>query len=428
MVSEKNLKEFSFLVYGLGSTGKSVIRFFKQNKIKNYKVWDDANKELFKSKRALNLSKTLKKVNYIVMSPGVSLNKSRQRTELKKYKNKIITDIDLIFLVKKIFKTIVITGTNGKSTTCKILLHVLKKNGYKALLGGNIGTPILDLKISKKNLLIIEASSFQLAYSKFISPDYAILLNITNDHIDWHGSMKNYINSKLNIFKNQNKDQYALINKKFKNHFKKKKFLSKLIVPKYSNYKKYKFKVENSYLKSNINDQNMSYVFKLSKLLKIKESSFFKSLKTFKGLSHRYEIFLKKKNCVFINDSKATTFQAAKFALESEKNIYWIVGGLPKKKDIFYLNNLKKNIIKSYIIGKNVNYFKKQIINKINFKVTKNLKSSVIQILKDIKISNNKKNVVLLSPASASFDQFLNFEKRGNEFKKLCKFYARKYL
>ena len=79
MVSEKNLKEFSFLVYGLGSTGKSVIRFFKQNKIKNYKVWDDANKELFKSKRALNLSKTLKKVNYIVMSPGVSLNKSRQK-------------------------------------------------------------------------------------------------------------------------------------------------------------------------------------------------------------------------------------------------------------------------------------------------------------------------------------------------------------
>ena len=83
----------------------------------------------------------------------------------------------------------------------KILTHLLKKNKFKVLLGGNIGTPILDLKIKKNTLLVIEASSFQLAYSKFISPDYAFLLNITNDHIDWHGSMKNYFNAKFRIFK-----------------------------------------------------------------------------------------------------------------------------------------------------------------------------------------------------------------------------------
>ena len=119
-----------------------------------------------------------------------------------------------------------------------------------------------------------------------------------------------------------------------------------------------KFKIKNSYLKLDINDENMAFIFTFIKLIKIGEKAFIKSLNTFKGLPHRYEIFLKRKNCVFINDSKATSFQAAKFALRSTKNIYWIVGGLPKKKDKIKLKTLKKNIIKSYIIGKNINFFK----------------------------------------------------------------------
>ena len=152
--------------------------------------------------------------------------------------------------------------------------HVLKKNGYKTLLGGNIGTPILNLKVNKNNFLIIEASSFQLAYSKFISPDYAILLNITNDHIDWHGSMKNYLNSKFKIFKHQKKNQYALTNKKLKSQFNKKKFLGKLIIPKVESYKKIKSKIRNPYLKLDINNENMSFVFAFAKLLKIKKKKF----------------------------------------------------------------------------------------------------------------------------------------------------------
>ncbi len=205
MDSVKNFKKLSFLVYGLGLTGKSVINFFKKNNIKNFKVWDDHNKKLYKTKRPINLVQALKEVNYIVLSPGVSLKKSKNKNLLGNFKNKIITDIDLIFLLKRFSKSIVVTGTNGKSTTCKILAHILKKNNYKTALGGNIGTPILNLKSSKENFLIIEASSFQLAHSKFIRPDYAFLLNITNDHIDWHGSMKNYLNSKFKIFKHQKK-------------------------------------------------------------------------------------------------------------------------------------------------------------------------------------------------------------------------------
>ena len=268
MLSIHNLKKNFFLVYGLGLTGKSVVNFFEKNKIKNYEVWDDKIKNIFSNKRSKNLNKTLKKVNYIILSPGISLN-IKKNYKLKKFKRKFITDLDLIFLLKKFSKSIVVTGTNGKSTTCKILEHLLKHNKYKALLGGNIGTPILDLKIKNNNLLIIEASSFQLAYSKFIKPDYAILLNITNDHLDWHGNIKNYIDSKFKIFEGQTKSQFAILNKKFKSRFKQKKYLRKLIFPNLKNYLKIKSKIKNSYLKLDINDENMSHVLELSKLLKI---------------------------------------------------------------------------------------------------------------------------------------------------------------
>ena len=425
MPSITKLKELSFLVYGLGLSGRSVIKFFKKNSIKNYQVWDDKQKKLFVNKRTKNLKEALCKADYIVLSPGISLIKNKK---LIKFKKKIISDIDLFYLTNKNFKSIVVTGTNGKSTTCKLISHILKKNKFKVQLGGNIGTPILDLKIKKNSYIVIEASSFQLSHSKFICPDFAMLLNITNDHLDWHGNMLNYKNSKLKIFMSQKKNQFALVNIKLKNFFKKENFVSKLIIPNQKKYKNIKYKIKNYYLRSNINDENMCFVYTFSKLIKISEKSFIASVKSFNGLPHRYEIFLKKKNITFINDSKATTFEAAKYALLNSKNVYWILGGLPKKNDKILLSNVKKNIIKCYLIGKNINFFKKQIQSQINFSITKNLKKTIIVILKDIKLFNKKNNTILLSPAAASYDQFINFRKRGEEFKRFSKFYARKFI
>ena len=172
----------------------------------------------------------------------------------------------------------------------------------------------------------------------------------------------------------------------------------------------------------------MSYVFELAKLFGLREKKFFNSLRSFKGLPHRYEIFLKKKNCIFINDSKATSFQATKGALRNSNNIFWILGGLPKKQDKINLKSFKSKIVKIYLIGKNITYFQRQIGNKIDYCLSKNLKKSLIQIMKDVKTFKKKNNTILLSPSSASYDQFLNFEKRGEEFKRLCKIYARKYV
>ena len=151
-------------------------------------------------------------------------------------------------------------------------------------------------------------------------------------------------------------------------------------------------------------------------------------MNSFKGLPHRFETFMRKKHVSFINDSKATSFRATQSALSNLKNIFWILGGLPKQNDKINVYKYKKNIIKCYLIGKNVNYFKKQIKGKLIFSITKNLKNSIFQISKDCRLYRKKNLSILLSPAAASYDQFNNFEKRGEEFKRLCKIYANKFI
>ena len=128
MVQFSKFKELSFLVYGLGLSGRSVINFFKKNGIKNFKVWDDNKKNIYKKYIPKDLVQTLNHVDYIVLSPGISLLKNKK---LSKYKKKIITDIDLFYLSNNRSKSIVVTGSNGKSTTCKLLAHLLQKNRFK---------------------------------------------------------------------------------------------------------------------------------------------------------------------------------------------------------------------------------------------------------------------------------------------------------
>ena len=428
-IPEGSFEKKSFAIYGLGKTGLSVKKYLKINKVERFFLWDD-NKIKRKKNKISNKNvflKQLSKVDYIILSPGIKIDNTIFKKELIKNKNKIITDLDLLYLRNKKIKSIVVTGTNGKSTTCKLINHILTKKGVPNVLGGNIGIPVLDINFSEKKTFIIEASSFQLEYSKFIKPTFALLLNISNDHLDWHKNLKNYKRSKFKIFKNQSVKDFSFLNdKELINIYRKKKYKAKLNLIKNFDFKT----IRNIYLKSKANIENLNFVFCLSKKFKINKTEFLKYIESFKGLNHRYEIFLKLKNIYFINDSKATTFEASKYALMSEKNIYWILGGLPKLKDKFYLNKIKKNIIRAFIIGKKINYFKKQLTNKINFTVSNKLESAVLSIFKELrnKNTNNETKIVLFSPASASFDQFKNFEERGNNFKKITKTYARKYF
>ena len=437
MIFKKILKNKSFLVYGLSLTGLSVVKFLKKSYAKNIFLWDDNinQRKRFNLKENDNsIRKKFSDVDYIILSPGISINNSKKKFLLNKNKEKIISDIDLFFLTNKIFKSIVVTGTNGKSTTCSIIQKVLSDSGYKTLLAGNIGKPILNYNLGKKRnvVLIIEMSSFQLEYSKYVKPDHAILINITKDHLDWHGNMQNYIKAKLKVFSLQNKKNYAYLpnNQKIIKEFKKNKIQSSVQIIKSSVQNLIKKNISNQHLVSSGNLENLSFIYQLKKHFKIDDKNFFSSLKKFRGLPHRQEIFLIKKNIFFINDSKATTFEATQGCLLNFKNIIWIVGGLKKRGDSFHVNKIKKNILKIFIIGKDRSFFKKKINKRINFTETVNLKNTMKYIFKELDTikKTNKKIFVILSPASASYDQFKNFEERGKLFKKLIIYHAKKYL
>ncbi len=418
-----NFKDKKFAVYGLGLTGKSTVNFLKKNEAYKIFTWDDyLNKYNLKLKK--KFKKNLNIVDFIIVSPGISINKSIFKRLLIKNKKKIITDLDLFFLKNTVKKSIFITGTNGKSTTCSLIHHIFKKNKIKNTLAGNIGKPVLDINFIKNKIYIIEASSFQLEYSKFIRPYCAAILNISSDHLDWHGSKEKYIMSKIKIFNNQTKNDIAFLNDHhLEKIYKKKKFLGKLkLINKNSINFHY---TSNKYLQLDANKENVKFAYFISRIFKIKKNNFLKSLISYKGLSHRQEIFLKIRNHIFINDSKATSFESTKYALQSNENIIWITGGQPKKNDKININRFKKKIIKAYIIGKHSNFFKKQIRNKIKYEIVKNLKIAVYKVLKSLK--KEKKTTILFSPASASYDQFKNFVERGEKFKKLVKQNVKKF-
>ena len=327
-----------------------------------------------------------------------------------------------------------VTGTNGKSTTCSIIHKVLSNSGINSELLGNIGKPILNYNLGKKKnvVLVIEMSSFQLEYSKYIRPNHAIFINFTKDHLDWHGNMNNYLKSKLKIFSLQNKNDFAYLpkDKYVIKRFKKNNFRSSVILNKRKTYNILKKNILNPYLSSKSNLENLSFIYDLKNNFKISNKRFFSILNKFKGLPHRQEIFLKKNNVFFINDSKATTFEATKACLMNYKNILWILGGLKKKDDNFNINKLKKNILSAFIIGKERSFFKSKINKKIKYFETISLKKTMKYIFDELRYMTNKKIAiyVILSPASASYDQFKNFEERGNQFKKLIIYNAKKYF
>ena len=419
-----NFKDKSFAVYGLGITGDSVVNFLNKNGAYKIHAWDDylIKSNLYLKNRFIT---GLNTVDYIVMSPGISILKSKFKKILLKNKKKIITDLDLFFLKNKVQKSIVITGTNGKSTTCSLIHHILKKNKIKNKLVGNIGKPVLDEKFKKKEIYIIEASSFQLEYSKFIKPYCAAILNISQDHLDWHGSKKKYIKSKIKIFNNQTKQDIAFLNNlNLKKLYKKNNFLGKLRYIKNNSIKI--SDSQNPYLQLEANKNNVQFAYFISKIFNVNKKAFLKSLKSFKGLAHRHEIFLKFDNYTFINDSKATSFESTKYALRSNDNILWITGGLPKKNDKINIDEFKKKIIKVFIIGKHTKFFVKHINKKIKFEIAYNLQTAVNKVFKFLK--NKKRLTILFSPASASYDQFKNFADRGDKFKLLVNRHVKKSI
>ena len=416
------------LIYGLGKSGLSSYYFLKKNN--NLYLYDD-DKKVVKDKKIKKIfikPENIFKNNFdfIVISPGININKCSLKNFLTKNLKKIITDLDIFYSHYFKNRNITITGTNGKSTTAKILFDILKNQKFDVRLTGNIGNPILsEKKITSKTIFVIEASSYQIEYSKKFKANYALILNISPDHLERHGTFINYVKSKFKLFSNQTKQDYSFFdikNKYLKKEIKKSKIYSQIIKVDTKSINKHIRRIKNPYFLTEGHQNNLAFIFAITKKFRLKKTNLFKVINNFKGLKYRQQIIYHSKELTLINDSKATSYSSSINILKSLKKVFWIVGGVPKFGDQFFMT--KKDCInfKVYIYGKNKNHFIKQLKNKIDYQSFNHLKDALKKIIFDIK--NEKKNehkTILFSPSAASFDSFKNFEDRGKKFNILVK-------
>ena len=407
------------LIYGLGKSGLSASKFLKiNNEVIEY---DDKKNKNYEKIRKIEF-------DYIILSPGIDINKCKLSNFLKKNYSKIHTDLDIFYSNYKNNYKITITGTNGKSTTAKILYEVIKAQKIDVRLVGNIGNPILlEKNITNKTIFIIEASSYQLAYSKLFKSNISMILNISPDHLDRHKTIKGYINAKFKLIKGQSKDDLAIINYDnfyIKRYLKLKKFLVKIIkISKKTNINAIS-RIKNQYFLTEGNKENLKFVLVVADILKLKKDILFRTLEKFKGLNFRQQIIYNSNRLTVINDSKATSFSSSVSLLSSLSNVYWIVGGLAKKGDKLLLNKRNNKNIKAYIFGKDKIFFINKIKRLMKYESFFDLKDLIKKIFIDIKSDHKiKHKIILFSPAAASFDSFKNFEERGKYFNKIINKY-----
>ena len=416
MLNNKNIFfNKRILIYGLGKSGLSTFKFLRKNN--NIIKYDDKIKTNYKEIKKI-------KFDYIILSPGININRCSLSNFLKKNYKKIHTDLDIFYSHYKDNNKITITGTNGKSTTAKILYEVLKAQKVDVRLVGNIGNPILlEKNITNKTVFVIEASSYQLEYSKLFRSNISLILNISPDHLDRHKTISKYVNAKFKLVKNQSEKDLAILNVNnfyIKRQLQLKNFYWKIIKINKKTNINFIRKVKNKYFATDGNKENLQFVFAVTKILKLQKDSLFKTLEKFKGLNYRQEIIYHSKKLTIINDSKATSFSSSESLLRSLDNVYWIVGGLAKKGDKLLWNKKNNKNIRAYIFGKDKVFFIDKLKKLMRYESFLNLKTLIQKIFLDIKIDNKLTHkTILFSPAAASFDNFNNFEERGKFFNKL---------
>ena len=377
----------------------------------------------------------------IIISPGID-KKNNTIKNLTKHK-RLISEIEFAswFTSSPI---IGITGSNGKSTTVKMLESIFKSKYKNTLLGGNIGIPfsnnvLLENKKNLKNSIhILELSSFQLEHTLGLKPKIACLLNLSQDHLDRHTDEKEYIQAKLNIIKNIDKSSYFVFNEKITSKISLDKILTNKIIFGSSN-SKYLIDRTNKLIINKKNNkiildckkikltgihnyENILACYEIASLFGINDKVISNRISNFLPLEHRMEKMESYNDILFINDSKATNIESTIFAINSsKKNTNIILGGYSKGEVNYkyYLNSKIKNINNIICYGKEGKNIFNQLQNSFSCKYIKNFEEAVI---KAIKLSQ-KNDRVLLSPACSSFDQFENFEERGEKFKSIIKSY-----
>lgn len=447
MMSLTNKK---ILVLGLGVTGISTIKALYKlgariivSDTKNEESLANVLKEISDIPIELHLNSNdidLTMVDLVIKSPGIPPTSNLVKKAIEN-NIEVITDIELAYRISPTKNIIAITGTNGK-TTCTVLTGEIFKNAnYNTHVVGNVGVGILDkmLEATKDDIFVIEASSFQLEHTSSFKPKVSLITNITPDHINWHGSLENYIVSKLKILKNQDINDFIILNHDDKLLRQLKGEVNgKIIWFSVRDILSEGVYIENDFIV--INDGVKKLVLMSSKDLKIIGKHNLEnvlgcigiavamnldldivreSLINFQGVEHRIEFVVNKKGVSFYNDSKGTNPDASIKAIEAVKEpIILIAGGYDKKSSYDdFIKAFNKKVKALILFGQTKDIIKEAAMaNGYNSVYLVNDLKEAISLA--FSIAKEKDNV-LLSPACASWDMYSNFEERGRDFKKI---------
>ena len=401
------------LIYGMGKTGAAVKKFCIKKNIP-YETYDDKKQNPDKFKNLLE------KISTIVLSPGVPASNGNIKLAIKTKIN-VISEIE--FASRYIDKPLIaITGTNGKTTTCLLTYNLLKSQKKRIFLGGNIGKPLVSSLNDAKtyDLYLVECSSFQLQFiDKSFSPFISLITNLSPNHLDHHNSLREYYDSKFNIFKNQFKSSFYIEGEKLKNQkiklLKRKKI--NIISLNLNQDKKYLYydnlKIDKNKLNviGNHNYKNIISALKILSIYTKVDKSHLEILYKFNPPNFRLEKVSNQPK--IYNDSKSTSPAATLKALESfSEKVYLIIGGKDKNLDYSeLLKVLAKRTKGIFIFGQNKFKLAKYFY-KFEYEICSDLRNAVELCIKKA----GKKDIILFSPGTSSFDSYKSYNQRGEVF------------
>jgi UDP-N-acetylmuramoylalanine--D-glutamate ligase len=439
-------------VFGLGSSGLATCSGLVAGDAQVI-AWDDHAAKITEAKAKGYATQDLRALDWsavaaLVLAPGVPLKhpKPHWAAELaKKHGVETIGDIELFCRERRAIAPsapfVAITGTNGKSTTTALIAHILKNSGRDVQVGGNLGTPILSLAPPALHRThVIECSSFQIDLAPTLDPTVGVLLNITPDHLDRHGTMENYAAVKERLLARAHRavigvdDDYC---RKIADRIGKKTIVTRvsmegpladgvylegenLMLAGHGHQHLLVSLSGIGSLRGAHNAQNAACAIEAAVGVHVPLQHILAALKTFPGLAHRMEEIGHKGNVLFVNDSKATNADSTEKALSSfAGGIFWILGGKAKEGGITSLKAFFPKIAKAYLIGEASEMFAAVLDGQVPYVKCGTLDVAVPKAAEDAARSKDTQPVVLLSPACASFDQFPNFEVRGERFREL---------
>lgn len=446
-------------VFGLGRTGLSAARALRAGGARVH-AWDDNPDTRAKAEaEGLELS-DINKMDWqqfaaLVLSPGVPLKypKPHRVVDMARMTGvPVVGDMELFARAVQALperarpKIIGITGTNGKSTTTALIGHILKQAGKDVRIGGNIGRGVLDLDaLSALSVYVLELSSYQLDLVKSLKCDVSLFLNISPDHLERHGGMENYIEAKKRIFRNQGPGDTAVLGVDslqmqsialglnnqdegptvvpISAEFALGRGVSAVGGRLFDSLTGRAVRVgdlrENMNLRGRHNHQNTAAAYAACRAIGLEPAQIIAGIETFPGLAHRMEHVRTIDGIHFINDSKATNADSAEQALKSFPKVRWIVGGQAKSGGVESLLPLMNRVSKAYLIGEASSSFERTLKGHVETVRAGTLNDAVQEAYLDARQSGEVEEVILLSPACASFDQFRDFETRGDAFRAL---------